>query len=406
MLSQQLDKIIVSLSPDDLKATLSTLKKIFDNTVQHSNDDKYHQIKLANKTFSSKVWRYPACEELMKMSGWVVEDDHVRLRDDSHVHIVSQLLESLCGQKDVNKKQAYSSSSSVATYSVDKYDALISAVINGNISEIKYLLKPCNISTAGMIYCEDQSSLHLLRTAVVSQKINVVELLVKEYSVDPCVADDDDKLSVYEVFKLAPQSFIINFLKVCGVKTSFKYTDTGTILLQNAVFTCCFHVVCFLVEECGVDVNMCDNYLNTPLHIAYMAGHTHIAQYLIQHGADVMAVDNKGCTPYDYIDGIPKVITMSQTLQNSRIIHQVPGSAENMHYIKLRNTGIKHEKAITLTMEQFPSLMEDGPTQLHHYDNHTSFTKELTEYITKRSSSDRPWGTLKSDQASHLQFMF
>ena len=29
----------------------------------------------------------------MKMSGWVVEDDHVRLRDDSCVQIVSQLLE-------------------------------------------------------------------------------------------------------------------------------------------------------------------------------------------------------------------------------------------------------------------------------------------------------------------------
>ena len=28
----------------------------------------------------------------MKMSGWVVEDDHVRLRDDSCVQIVSHLL--------------------------------------------------------------------------------------------------------------------------------------------------------------------------------------------------------------------------------------------------------------------------------------------------------------------------
>jgi len=56
------------------------------------NDDKYCQIKLANKTFSSKVWRYPTCEEFMKMSGWVVEDDHVRLRDESHVAIVTSSL--------------------------------------------------------------------------------------------------------------------------------------------------------------------------------------------------------------------------------------------------------------------------------------------------------------------------
>ena len=85
MLSAQLSAF---LTPKYLEATLSTLRKIFDNIIQHPNDDKYCQIKLANKTFSSKVWRYPACEELMKMSGWVVEDDHVTLRDDSHVHIV------------------------------------------------------------------------------------------------------------------------------------------------------------------------------------------------------------------------------------------------------------------------------------------------------------------------------
>ena len=88
MLSAQLDKIAASLSPEDLEATLSTLRTIFDNIIQHPNDDKYRQIKLANKTFSSKVWRYPACEELMKMSGWVEEDDHVRLRDATHLQTV------------------------------------------------------------------------------------------------------------------------------------------------------------------------------------------------------------------------------------------------------------------------------------------------------------------------------
>jgi len=88
MLSKKLDIIIAFLSPEDLEATLSTLRKIFDNIIQYPNDDKYHQIKLADETFSSKVWRYPACEELMKMSGWVVEDDHVRLRDATHIQTV------------------------------------------------------------------------------------------------------------------------------------------------------------------------------------------------------------------------------------------------------------------------------------------------------------------------------
>ena len=87
-LSAQLDKIAASLSPEDLQATLSTLRKIFDNIIQHPIDDKYHQIKLTNKTFSSKVWRHPACEELMKMSGWVVEDDNLKLRDTAQIQTV------------------------------------------------------------------------------------------------------------------------------------------------------------------------------------------------------------------------------------------------------------------------------------------------------------------------------
>jgi len=91
-LSAQLDKIAASLSPEDLQATLSTLKKIFDNIIQHPNDDKYRQIKLANKTFSSKLWRYPSCEELMKMSGWVVEDDHVKLRDATQIQTVNTVI--------------------------------------------------------------------------------------------------------------------------------------------------------------------------------------------------------------------------------------------------------------------------------------------------------------------------
>ena len=78
-------------------ATLSTLKRIFNNIIQHPSDTKYHQIKLANEIFSSTVWQYPAGEELMRMSGWVVEGDHVKLRNDSCAQtilaITSQKLE-------------------------------------------------------------------------------------------------------------------------------------------------------------------------------------------------------------------------------------------------------------------------------------------------------------------------
>ena len=80
-------------SQKDREATLSTLKKIFDNIIQHPNDDKYRQIKLTNKRFSNDVRRYPAAVNLMKMAGWEEDGDCVRLRDDSDAKAISALLE-------------------------------------------------------------------------------------------------------------------------------------------------------------------------------------------------------------------------------------------------------------------------------------------------------------------------
>ena len=48
----------------------------------------------------------------------------------------------------------------------------------------------------------------------------------------------------------------------------------------------CFYVVSFLLEKCsGIDVNVTNDDLFAPLHMAYAYGHTQITQYLIQHGA-------------------------------------------------------------------------------------------------------------------------
>ena len=399
-----LDKIVTSLSCEDLKATLLVMSKIFDDIIRHPNDDKYCEIKLANKTFSSKVWSYPACEEFMKMSGWIVEDDHVRLQNDSHVRTVHQLLESLCRQTDVNLPLL---SNRIAKYSEHEYETITSAVVSGNISEIQNLLKPFSISTAGVIYCESDLSTNLLHSAILSQKIDVVELLVKKYSVNPYVANNDDDCEmVFKVFISAPQTFIIEFLKCCEVKSFLKDVGNASTLFLYAITSCCFKVICFLVKECGVDVNVCDENLNTPLHYAYLYGQTDIAQYLIQNGADVMAVNCEGKTPYDYIDGEPEAIAFSQSMRNHRIIHQVPGSAEYMYFIELHNKGTKIEEAITLTMQQFPSLTEDGPTQPHRDVDRTSFTKELTQYITKISSANQPWELLKPERLGRLGFRY
>ena len=375
MISKQLDEIVTSLSSKDREATLLTLRRIFDNIIQHPNDDKYRQIKLTSKTFSSKVWQYPAGEELMKMSGWVVEDDHVRLKDDSCVEIVLQLLTSFL-----------SSATGVVPFPDAEFQALIKAFYNGDTPCVQKLLKVSHISPNGGIYSESGSSLNLLEAATIAQQIDIVKLLLTNFSMDPYVMSVRENESwpyIQFIFYIAPQSFIIAILKYYGVKSDFKTTD-GLSLLHCAVAYNCFNVICFLLEECSdIDVNVTDNDMCTPLHYAYLYGHTQIAQYLIQHGADVYAVDNYGHTPYEYIDGDPGLIKDSEHSQNRRKIHHIPYSIEHCHFMELINTENDEEKAVSLTMEQFPLLKEDGPTQPHYDIDHVSALKEFTQLITQ-----------------------
>ena len=386
MIAKQIGNLVTSLSPKDQEATLSTLRRIFNNIIQHPNDDKYRQIKLTSKTFSSKVWQYPAGEELMKTSGWVVEGDHVRLRDDSCVQVVSQLLKSFLS----------SSATGVVPFPDDDFQDLIQAFYNGDIPCIQKLLKVPHISPNGRIYSESGSFLNLLYSATIAQQIDIVKLLLTDYSMDPYVMSmsDDTSIPYIEyIFNCAPQSFIIAILKYCGVKSDFKTTQ-GFSLLHCAVICNCFDVVCFLLaEHSDIDVNVTTDYtLDTPLHLAYLHGHTQIAQQLIQHGADVYAVNSNGCTPYEYIDGDPDFIRISETFQNKRKIFNIPFSIEHCYFMKLVNLGIDDNEAVSLTIKQFPSLKEDSPTKPQHDFEHAraSALKEFTQYITK-ISVDEPW---------------
>ena len=384
MISKQINKLVTTLSPKDQEATLSTLKTIFDNIIEHPNNDKYHQIKLTDKTFTSKLWQYPAGQELMKMSGWIVEGDDVRLKDDSCVQVVSQLLKSFLS----------SSATDVVPFPDDEFQVLIKAFYNGDIDCIQKLLKASHISLNGRIYSESGSSLNLLHTATIAQQLDIVKLLLTDYSMDPYVVgmrDDTSLPHIVSIFLCAPQPFIIAIMKDCGVKTDFK-TAEGVSLLHLAVMFNCFDVVSFLLEDCsGIDVNATDDYLYTPLHLAYLYGHIQMAEYLIQHGADVFAVDSYSHTPYEYIDGHPDGIKQSERLQNRRKIHHIPYSIEQCYFMKLRNIGINDGEAVALTIEQFPSLKEDGPTQPHRDIDHASALKEFTQYITnstQRSTDD------------------
>ena len=392
MISKQLNKLITSLSSVDQEATLSTLKMIFD-IIEHPDDMKYCQIKLANKRLTREVWQYPAGKELMKMSGWVVEGHHVRLRDDSYVQIVSLLLKSfLC------------SATGVEPFPDEEFQALIEAFYNGNIACIQMLVKVSHISPNGRIYSESGSSFNLLHAATIAQQINIVKLLLTHYSVDPYMSDNETKPYVMDIFKYSPQSFIMAILKSFGIKKDFKVTR-GYAVLHTAVVFNCYDVVCFLLEECsGIDVNDPTEDLLTPLHLAYLYGHTQIAQYLIQHGADVYAVDDNDCTLDEYSDGHPDAINTSEYLQSFRKLHHTPFSIEHCYFMALTNLGIDEKRALSLTVEQFPSLKDDS-TQPHHDIDHAAALEEFTQYITNSTQGSGKQSKLQKNRPKHQQIV-
>ena len=365
ILSKQLDKLMNSMNPMDQVATLSTLRKIFDNIIYYPNNDKYRHIKLENKTFKIKVWQYPAGQEFVKMAGWRVQDDHVELTDDLLVHTTVDLLKELC------------------TLPSDQHGTIMNAVLSGDTNAIEKTLNLNNVSIAGVVYFQNGSSINLLKVAVASHNMDVVNLLKNTYSVDIYIPSEHNFTLLFEQ---TPESFAIEVLKIFGIKASF--TVDGFTLLHMAVMFNCAKVVHYLITK-DVDVNTTDKHMRIPLHYANLFDHKEVADYLLSNGADVRARDHEGHTPLDCIGGDPGLIKISQYIQNKRGIHMKPYSAERLHYLKLVNSGIDEESAVSHTIKQFPSIKEKEDTQTQSSGNHAAIQEEVAKYIniTSRSRS-------------------
>ncbi|GCC18041.1 hypothetical protein chiPu_0020712 [Chiloscyllium punctatum] len=76
------------------------------------------------------------------------------------------------------------------------------------------------------------------------------------------------------------------------------YNEDGLTALHQ----CCiddYEEIVKLLLQAKADVNACDSELWTPLHAAATCGHLHLVQELIQHGANLLAVNADGNMPYD-----------------------------------------------------------------------------------------------------------
>ena len=379
LLLKQLDKLIASLSLEDCKQTLLTLQICFKNIDLHPHNDKYRQIKLNNKAFCRKVWQYPAGEEFMKMCGWEVEDTCIKLKDDSCVETVLQLLK--IRQENIHPKKDFQ-----GVLTCKQFEALTSAVLIENIAEINMLLQHCGITRAGRVYCEDGSSMNLLFAAITTHQSDTVELLVEEYDVDPYTVDCDssnEKPCLFRIFDEASEIYIIGFLTALGcIDICFKVDGYG--LLQTAVLTNCLEVVSFLFENYPrMPVNYTDDHRRTLLHLAYLSGNLDMVALLMEIGADKTAIDIFGKIPYDYVKGDPKLVDYSKYAQHNRKIHDDPLSIEYNYYIKLLMLGIDPKQAVSLTMNEFTWLREEKPTRPRRTDRETILT-DLANYLIKK----------------------
>ncbi|KAK1795649.1 hypothetical protein P4O66_001144 [Electrophorus voltai] len=66
----------------------------------------------------------------------------------------------------------------------------------------------------------------------------------------------------------------------------------------------------------GASVNAQDNELWTPLHAAATCGHTGLVRILIQHGADLLAVNSDGNMPYDLCEDDPTLDIIETAMAN------------------------------------------------------------------------------------------
>ena len=114
------------------------------------------------------------------------------------------------------------------------------------------------------------------------------------------------------------------------------------------------HTLLILIFLSYSDVNAPNDHLLTPLHLAYLCGHTQIVQCLIQHSADMYVVDNDShILMSSYIDGDSKWIKSSAYSQTKRGGHHIPYSFEHM---KLINRGTDEKPWCPLQCKCFHCL--------------------------------------------------
>ena len=137
-----------------------------------------------------------------------------------------------------------------------------------------------------------------------------ITLTIKSRGTMPNAAELADALEVaYEYFSMTQNPIFINDL-IAYIRTRplDLSTDRG-ILLHKAVSLGCCDFVRFLLNDCGLDINIQDNAGATPLHTAVCHGNVRMVRLLLEHPkirTDIK--DNAGKSAYCYAAAKPQTI--------------------------------------------------------------------------------------------------
>ena len=392
-LSKQLSILTTSLNIGNQEATLSTLKQIYNNIIKYPDDDKYRQIKLANETFNTKVWQYPAAVEFMKMSGWVVEGSHVTFRDDLHLHTVAELLESVSMPNRLLFKPPHSDHfESVITEMNHDEMTMAWAITMGDGKTLKEMLAKHDASSVRDIKI---NGVPIVRFVLVLKQIGIARILAANYQIDFNQVDDDGHPYHLNLFHAvgdsneSSQSLIIDFIR--DFKLDFTAYDRDVPVLHYAIFLKLFTVLKFLVEEYGVNINGISPLAHgsTCLHVAYALKQNDMVKYLIEHGADQTMLDEDGKRPGDYKFSESQTIyskMSEQLIRRAKVLDVSKTKGESfVYYQELQNQNVSIPDALDCVFKQFP-LLKDEANSCHNLDA-TPKLRELSHYIEEMAPS-------------------
>ncbi|KAK3592700.1 hypothetical protein CHS0354_037836 [Potamilus streckersoni] len=88
-----LDSLQKNCSHEQYMTALSTLLKLCRNALDNPTEEKYRSVKIENKSFAEKVWKFPEAQQFLIAAGWSEVDGLVILYEDKYLQSAVRVLE-------------------------------------------------------------------------------------------------------------------------------------------------------------------------------------------------------------------------------------------------------------------------------------------------------------------------